>query len=112
MTFITRFLAEPSDILALRLKCQKCKASLSIPFDETQQIPERCVNPSSKKRDWFFENSLEEARSIHSSRPCTRCGKARGTDGIRSRLSLSNLPSRHASASANDKQQPWRLLPA
>lgn len=57
MTLETRYIADLSDVLALRVSCKKCGAAYSVPTSRTLQPPHSCRACGSV---WFGEGSLHE----------------------------------------------------
>lgn len=56
MVWEERFYAEPKDVLAIRIVCTECEASLSFPFGATNYVPERCPYCPSQ---WFSKGSMD-----------------------------------------------------
>jgi hypothetical protein len=56
MVWEERYLAEPNDVLSIRIVCTKCGGSTSIPFGEKDYVPEAC---SYCHQQWFGRGSID-----------------------------------------------------
>lgn len=56
MTVTKRYLAEPTDVIAIRVVCTKCSGSVSIPPNESSNISERCPTCGSR---YLPDNGLD-----------------------------------------------------
>jgi hypothetical protein len=54
MTLEQRYVADVNDIIAIRLTCNKCTASINIPFSQRDYLPESCPYC---RESWFIPKS-------------------------------------------------------
>lgn len=62
MTVEMRTMIEPNDIIAVELKCRKCKARILLPLSGLDQVPTVC---SSRCDTQFIIHSSEEHARLH-----------------------------------------------
>jgi len=63
MTLEKQYVIEFNDILAFRISCEDCGASLSIPVGKTEYTPDEC--PYCRKR-WFKRDEKDYLHEIES----------------------------------------------
>lgn len=61
MTVTTTRHAEPTDILAIRVRCNKCKTALSVPLATISNVPSQCPNCSTMWGAFEGEREVNDA---------------------------------------------------